>query len=200
MVDMINKDTIEAAWKQNPTKTYYVIQNPKIDIKNKKLVGISTKIVKYIVRDWDSKFVNFERVDKNADKRFPEILVFDKRYADAENEVFVEKTTTKKKNNSILSYGIFGDHRCAHYHKLVRLHRMAEQMSEMYKALKGVQEKPAIRADDDKITKEAKKGIDKNSVNYSLDDLKAYFEEIQNTGYYDELEKLQTEFPDLATM
>ena len=32
---MINKNTIENTWKQNPLKIYHVIQNPRIDIENK---------------------------------------------------------------------------------------------------------------------------------------------------------------------
>ena len=71
---MINKDTVEAAWKQNPNKIYYVIQNPKVDKVSRNLVGLSIETVEYRVRDWDAKHINFERVDKDSDKRFPEII------------------------------------------------------------------------------------------------------------------------------
>lgn len=198
---MINKMTIEAAWKQNPNKIYYVIQNPRIDKKNKRVVGLTIKTVEYKVKDWDSKYVNFERVDKDADKRFPEILSFDKRYADAENEVLAEKVSSAKKKAEVLySYGIFGEKKLANYHKLVRLHRVAEQMRDIYKAMKNSQEKPTINEADDKTTKDAKSGVDKNKVDYSIEEIKQYFEDIQATNYFEELEQIQSEFPDLAAM
>ena len=198
---MINKMTIEAAWKQNPNKIYYVIQNPRIDKKNKRVVGLTIKTVEYKVKDWDAKYVNFERVDKDTDKRFPEILSFDKRYADAENEVLAEKVSSSKKKPDVLySYGIFGEKKLATYHKLVRLHRVAEQMRDIYKAMKNSQEKPVINETDDKTTKDAKSGVDKNKVDYSIEEIKQYFEDIQATGYFEELEQIQTEFPDLAAM
>lgn len=196
---MINKDTVEAAWKQNPNKIYYVIQNPKVDKVSRNLVGLSIKTVEYRVRDWDAKHINFERVDKNSDKRFPEIIPFDKRYPDAENEVVTDKVSNaKKKVENFVSFGIFGDKKLAKYHKLVRLHRLAEQMRDIYKAMKNEPEKPTTNASDNKLTKDAKSGVDKNKVDISADDVKRYFEEIQETGYFEELELIQSEFPDLA--
>ncbi len=196
---MINKDTVEAAWKQNPNKIYYVIQNPKIDKVSRNLVGLTIKTVEYRVKDWDAKYINFERVDKDADKRFPEIIPFDKRYPDAENEVITDKVSNaKKKTENLVSFGIFGDKKLAKYHKLVRLHRLAEQMRDIYKAMKNQQEKPSTNTSDDKLTKDAKAGVDKSKVDISTEDVKRYFEEIQETGYFEELEMIQSEFPDLA--
>jgi hypothetical protein len=196
---MINKNTVEEAWKRDPNKIYYVIQNPKVDKDSRKLVGLTLKTVEYRVKDWDSKYINFERVDKDADKRFPEIIPFDKRYPDAENEVITEKVSNaKKKPESLISFGIFGDKKLAKYHKLVRMHRLAEQMRDIYKAMKNSQEKPETSVDDNKLTKDAKAGIDKSKIDISAEDVKRYFEEIQDTGYFEELEMIQTEFPDLA--
>lgn len=198
---MINKLTIESAWKRNPDKIYYVIQNPRIDKKNNKVLGLTIKYVEYKVKNWDTKFVYFERINKDKDKRYPEILTFDKRYPDAENEVLSERVSKAKKKPDVLdSYGVFGEKKLAKFHKLVRLHRLAEQMSDIYKAIKNQQEKPSVNKDDDKLTIEAKKGIDKNKIDFSLTEIKGYFEEIQDTDYFDELELIQTEFPDLAVM
>lgn len=196
---MINKTTIEETWKRDPHKIYYVIQNPKVDKKSRKLVGLTIKTVEYRVKDWDKDYVNFERINKDDDKRFPEIIPFDKRYPDAENEVVTDKVSNaKKKVENFVSFGIFGDKKLARYHKLVRLHRLAEQMRDIYKAMKNEQEKPTSNTSDDKVTKDAKSGVDKSKVDISTEDIKRYFEEIQETGYYGELEMIQSEFPDLA--
>lgn len=198
---MINRMTIEAAWRQDPNKIYYAIQNPRIDKKNKNIVGLAIKTVEYKVKDWDKDFVNFERINKDKDKRFPEILHFDKRYPDAENEVLAEKVSkAKKKPDILMSYGIFGDKKLAGFHKLVRLHRLAIQMSDIYKALKNKQDKPVVNDSDDNMTKDAKKGINVNNVTFELEELKTYFETIQETGYFEELEMIQSEYPDLAVM
>ena len=58
---MVNKLTIEEAWKHNPNKVYYVIQNPRIDNKNKRVLGLTVKTVEYIVKDWDKENINFDR-------------------------------------------------------------------------------------------------------------------------------------------
>lgn len=196
---MVNKMTIEEAWRQNHNKIYYVIQNPRIDKKNKKVIGLTIKMVEYKVKDWDKDVVNFERVDKDSDKMFPEILVFDKRYPDAENEVFAERVSkAKKKPQFVDSYGIFGEKKLARFHKLVRLHRVAEQMAGIYKALKGEQEKPAVTESDDKMTQDAKKGVDVSKVDFQLEEVKSYFTAIQDTNYFEELEMIQSEYPDLA--
>jgi hypothetical protein len=196
---MVNKLTIEEQWKHNPNKVYYVIQNPRVDKKAKKMVGLTIKHVEYTVKDWDNDEVRFEKVDITKNKRFPDIIVFDKRYPDAENEVYAERVSKAKKKPEIVdSYGIFGDSKLARYHKLVRLHRVAEQMVGIYKAMKGQQEKPEVKADDDKITKDAKKGVDASKVKFDLEEVKSYFEAIQDTNYFEELETIQAENPDLA--
>lgn len=196
---MVNKLTIESSWKQDPNKVYYVIQNPRVDKKGKKMVGLTIKTVEYKVKDWDKAEVRFEKIDQMQNKRFPDIIVFDKRYPDAENEVYAERVSKAKKKPEIIdSYGIFGDAEMARYHKLVRLHRVAEQMVGIYKALKGEQEKPKVNEDDDKMTKDAKKGVDANKVQFGLDEVKSYFEAIQDTNYFEELETIQAENPDLA--
>jgi hypothetical protein len=196
---MVNKLTIEEQWKHNPNKVYYVIQNPRVDKKAKKMVGLTIKHVEYTVKDWDNDEVRFEKVDITKNKRFPNIIVFDKRYPDAENEVYAERVSKAKKKPEIVdSYGIFGDSKLARYHKLVRLHRVAEQMVGIYKAMKGQQEKPEVKADDDKITKDAKKGVDASKVKFDLEEVKSYFEAIQDTNYFEELETIQAENPDLA--
>lgn len=227
---MINKITIDKAWRHNPKKVYYVIQNPKIDKKKQKVIGSTIKTVEYKVRDWDKKFVNFEKIDKDKDKRFPEILSFDKRYPDAEDEVLAERVSkAKKKPDFFDSYGIFGEEKVANYNKLVRLHRLATDLANIYKILKGKNENNCQEYDgcntsknsekcsscsnestdnccntcdssDDKLVKEAKKETEKKDIDLSLEEIKSYFEEIQNTGYFDELDRIQTENPDLATM
>lgn len=183
---MVNKLTIEEAWKHNPNKVYYVIQNPRIDNKNKRVLGLTVKTVEYIVKDWDKENINFEKVNKDNDKMFPEILVFDKRYPDAENEVFAERVSKAKKKPEVLdSFGIFIDKKLARFHKLVRLHRVAEQMAGVYKSLKE-KEQSAIT-----------KSENKNDT-FQLDDVKNYFQTIQDTNYFEELELIQVEYPDLA--
>jgi hypothetical protein len=196
---MINKLTIEEAWKHNTNRSYYVIQNPKIDTDKKKVLGLTIKIVEYKVRDWDKTHVNFERVNKDKDKRYPEVLCFDKRYPDAENEVYSERVSKAKKKPDIIdSYAIFSEQKMARFNKLLRLHRVAEQMVGIYKALSGQQEKPEIKETDDEKTKEAKSGIDALKVKFGIDDVKKFFNIIQDTGYFEELENIQAEYPDLA--
>jgi len=216
---MVNKLTIENAWKQDPFKSYYVIQNPKIDKKKQKISGLSIKYVEYRVKDWDDKFVRFEKVNKLKNKRFADIISFDKRYPDAENEVYAEKVSkAKTKPDTYVSYGIFIDPQMATYHKLIRLHRLAEDMAGIYKALKNneinsvdnetnnsLKSKKKKTDTSDKgevISKEAeddiKSGVS-NKVTFSIDEVKKYFEEIQNTDYFTKLEDIQIENPDLAT-
>ena len=196
---MVNKLTIDTQWKQDPNKVYYVIQNPRVDKKNNKMVGLTIKCVEYRVKDWDSDGVRFEKIEQLKNKRFPDIILFDKRYPDAENEVYADRVSKAKKKPEIIdSYGIFGDVKIARYNKLIRLHRVAEQMAGIYKALKGEQDKPKVNQDDDKMTKDAKKGVDTSKVLFGLEEVKSYFEAIQDTNYYDELELIQMENPDLA--
>jgi len=196
---MVNKLTIEKQWQQNPNKVYYVIQNPRADKKKQKMIGLTIKHVEYKVKDWDKDEVRFEKIDDLQNKRFPDILVFDKRYPDAENEVYAERVSKAKKKPDIVdSYAIFGEAKLAKYHKLIRLHRVSEQMVGIYKALKGNQDKPTENDDDDKMTKDAKKGVDASKVTFGLEEVKGYFNDIQNTNYFEELEKIQAENPDLA--
>lgn len=208
---MINKVTVEKAWRHDPNKIYHVIQNPKIDKKKQNILGLTIKSVEYTVRDWDKKFVYFERVDKSKNKRFPEILSFDKRYPDAEDEVFADRVSkAKKKPDYVDSYGIFGEKNQAYYHKLMRLHRLAKELSEIHKVLKGEQDKSCGSCSsengcdscdsDDAMVKDAKKSTDKEKIDLSLKEIKGYFEKIQDTGYFEELDRIQSENPDLATM
>ena len=67
----------------------------------------------------------------------------------------------------------------------MRLHRVAEQMSGVYKSLKE-KEQSAIT-----------KSENKNDT-FQLDDVKNYFQTIQDTNYFEELELIQAEYPDLA--
>ena len=190
---MINKNTIENTWKRNPLKIYHVIQNPRIDIENKKVIGLTIKSVEYIVKDWDAKVVNFERCSKMSDKRFPEILTFDKRSADAENEIFAEKVSKVKNKNDVLhSYAIFLDEKLARYHKLVRLHRLAQQLLDIHDMLEN--EKNDTNYDEKNVK------YDSGKINFSLIEVKDYFKQINETNYFDELESIQSEFPDLAVM
>lgn len=198
---MINKLTIEEAWRRDPYKSYYVIQNPKLDRKKKKMLGLTIKFVEYKVRDWDKDAVNFERVNKGKDKRFPEVLVFDKQYPDAENEVYSERVSNAKKKPDVVdSYAVFNDQKMARYNKLVRLHRVAEELVAIHGALKGQKDSIEASKDDSQAAKDAKKGIDVNKINLNLEDIAGYFEEIQATNYFDELEAIQSENPDLASM
>ena len=193
---MINKNTIENTWKQNPLKIYHVIQNPRIDIENKKVIGLTIKSVDYIVKDWDAKVVNFERCSKMSDKRFPEILTFDKRSADAENEIFAEKVSKVKNKNDVLhSYAIFLDAKLARYHKLVRLHRLAQQLIDIHDMLENEKNEKNDTNYDEKNVK-----YDGGKINFSLIEVKDYFKQINETNYFDELESIQSEFPDLAVM
>jgi hypothetical protein len=178
---MINKQTIAEQWKQNPNKKYYIIKNPKINKGRKKIDGLDIKIVEYVVSSMDSKFVYFEKIDKDKNKRYPNVLPFDKRFPDAENEVFYTKDTpTVNKKNCVDSYGIFNEYKLADFHKLVRLHRISIYLSEMYKFLKTT--KPDVKSD------------------FTLLEVEKYFTKIQDTNYFERLETIQSDFPDLAAM
>lgn len=235
---MVNKLTIETAYKHDPYKSYYVILNPQIDTKAKKVSGLKIKHVEYKVKDWDQKVIRFEKVNLLKDKKFAPIIEFDKRYPDAENEVHVERAskkapktddTDKKKKKKVLydSYGIFIDTDMAHYNKLVRLHRLAEDMSGIYKALKkekataeekakeapscadgscGTGVKPTDSGEDSKgnivnaeAEKDIKDGLDGKKIDLSIEDVKSYFDAIQETEYFDQLETIQANDPSLAT-
>lgn len=176
---MINKLTIENQWMINPNKIYFIIQNPEIDEKKKKLIGLEQKVVEYTVKNFyfTTPFIQFERCDKKNNKRFPEILEFNKQYPDASNAVPHFKKGEKKLTKHV-SYAIFNDEKEAKFQKLVRLHRLAEKIQGMFLAYKT--EKP-----DDLENQEL---------------LKQYFDEIQNTNYFEELEQIQSEFPDLSVM
>ena len=218
---MVNKLTIETAYKQDPYKSYYVILNPRIDSKTKKINGLTIKSVEYRIKDWDTKEIRFEKVDKLKNKRFPEVINFDKRYPDAENEVYADRVSSaKKKSKKIDSYGIFIDTEMADYNKLIRLHRLAEDMSGLYKALKKQEAKklevtpteedagvkPTDSGSDSKgavVDKEAIKdieeGITAEKIYLSSDEVKSYFVAIQETEYFDKLEEIQANNPSLAT-
>ena len=196
---MINKLTIEEAWKRNPDKIYYVIQNPKIDKKNKIIIGLSIKTIEYKVRSWDKEYVYFEKNDVTKNKSFSETISFDKRYADAENEVYAQKSTDSiEKKQMLTGYAIFGEKKVAIYHKLNRLHSIARDLTGIYKALKGQQELQPYNLK--KEVKEATKGIDVNKIDLKLEEVKFYFDLIQNTNYFEEYDRIQSDFPDLASM
>ena len=222
---MINKITIERRWRTDPNKTYHVIQNPKVDKKTKKVRGLTHKVVDYKVRDWDGKHVNFERVDKTQNKRFPEVLVFDKRFPDATNEVYCERVSkAKNKPDAIDSYAIFEEKDQADFNKLMRLHRFAEAIADLYELeTKKIQDaknqgkvyksgekktssKPKQNANATEKPPEMNTGDTKKSrkrkevLNLSADELADIFETVQNTNYYDRLEELQVTRPDLAIM
>ena len=218
---MINKLTIETAYKQDPYKSYYVILNPRIDPKTKKVNGLKIKSVEYRIKDWDSKEIRFEKVNKMKDKRFPEVIVFDKRNPDAENEVYADRVSNaKKKPKKIDSYGIFIDAEMAHYNKLIRLHRLAEDMSGIYKALKKQEDKQVEATSTDENTrvkptdsgadskgvvvdkeaiKDIEEGISADKISFSSEEVKSYFVAIQDTGYFEQLEEIQSNDPSLAT-
>ena len=210
---MVNKLTIETMYKRDPYKTYYVIKNPKINKDKKKVYGLKNKIVEYKVLDWDNKVVNFKKVNDN-NKSYPEIISFDKRYPDAENEVLVE--TKKKKTTKIDTMGIFTDPLMARYHKLIRLHRLAESMQGLYVSLKNQKDnqptaenkknKKKTDSDDSKgnviaseAEQEIKEGVVVKKDLLKLKDVKNYFKQIQDTNYFDELEEIQANNPSLAT-
>jgi len=196
---MINKLTIEEAWKRNPDKIYYVIQNPKIDKKNKIIIGLSIKTIEYKVRSWDKEYVYFEKNDVTKNKSFSETISFDKRYADAENEVYAQKSTDSiEKKQMLTGYAIFGEKKVAIYHKLNRLHSIASDLTGIYKALKGQQGLQPYNLK--KEVKEATKGIDVNKIDLKLEEVKFYFDLIQNTNYFEEYDRIQSDFPDLASM
>jgi hypothetical protein len=186
---MINKLTIEEQWKQNPNKIYYVIQNPRISESKKKLVGLQIKIIEYAVQNFyfTSDVIYFKKIDETKNKRFPTLIKFDKRYPDAENEVFaaIDNLTKKKSLRDVDSYAIFNENRLANVHKLIRIHRLAEHISGSYNHLKS---KAQIK----------KENVEEH--NTDLEQLKKYFDEIQNTNYFEQLEKIQSEFPDLSVM
>ena len=185
---MINKLTIEKIWTINPKQRYFVIANPRIDTKSKKLNGIYVKVVEYKVRDWDTKYVYFERNDKDHNKRFPAVIEFDKRSPNAENEVLAAKVSkAKKQPTSLQSYAIFSSASVARYCKLNRLHSLATELHGKYTALSQPTDK--LKMDDATVRK---------SKSLHKSDIKRYFDEIQATEYYDELERLEIEFPDLA--
>lgn len=228
---MVNKLTIETAYKIDPYKSYYVILNPRIDTKAKKVHGLKIKHVEYKVKDWDDKIIRFEKVNLLKDKKFPSIIDFDKRFPDAENEVHVERASkkskkkSKKKKKSVMydSFAIFIDAEMAKYNKLIRLHRLAEDMSGVYKALKKQKEgleasecedgtcdskgvKPTDSGADSKgniVNKEAEKdiknGLDADKIDLSIEHVKRYFDSIQETEYFDKLEEIQANNPSLAT-
>ena len=196
---MINKLTIEEAWKRNPDKIYYVIQNPKIDKKNKIIIGLSIKTIEYKVRSWDKEYVYFEKNDVTKNKSFSETISFDKRYADAENEVYAQKSTDSiEKKQMLTGYAIFGEKKVAIYHKLNRLHSIASDLTGIYKALKGQQGLQPYNLK--KEVKEATNGIDVNKIDLKLEEVKFYFDLIQNTNYFEEYDRIQSDFPDLASM
>jgi len=217
---MVNKMTIEAAYKIDPFKSYYVIQNPRVDKKSKKLRGLTIKSVEYRVKDWDNKEIRFEKVDQSKNKRFPNIINFDKRYPDAENEVYADRVSKAQKKPEIIdSYGIFIDAKMAKYNKLIRLHRIAEDMMGIYKALKK-QKEGAEKQQDENIStdvkqtdsddskgsvvskeaeKEIKEGVDTNKVDLTIEEVRGYFDTIQDTNYFEMLESIQSDDPSLAT-
>lgn len=196
---MVNKLTIESAYKLNPSKTYFVIQNPKIDPVKKKVLGVSLKSVEYRVKDWDQKEVRFEKVDFLKDKKFPEIIIFDKRYPDAENEVYAERVSRAKNKDEVYdSYAIFVDVKMADYHKLIRLHRLSEELIGIYAALK---EKKATNENADyepQILLGDSNSSKKNKKKVSMIDIKKFFDEVQETNYFENLELIQSDNPDLA--
>lgn len=218
---MINKLTIERRWRTNSNKTYFVIQNPKVDTTTKKVRGLHNKIIEYRVRDWDGKVVNFERVDKTKNKRFPEILVFDKRFPDATNEVYCERVSTAvKKPDALDSYAIFEEKDQADFNKLMRIHRFGEAIADLHEAetkkiqkaknqgkvyksgtsnpkkkTSTEQKPPELNTGDTK-----KRGKKKEVLNLSLEELEDIFEAVNATNYYDRLEEIQDKHPDLAIM
>ncbi len=236
---MVNKLTIETAYKIDPYKSYYAIINPQIDTKAKKVTGLKIKHVEYKVKDWDDKVIRFEKANLLKDKKFPAIIEFDKRYPDAENEVHVERASKKeakdadkdkkkKKKVKYDSFGIFIDTEMAHYNKLIRLHRLAEDMSGIYKSLKKQKEtdaEKALESDscedgscgakgikptdsgadskgnvvDKEAEKDIKKGLDADKIKISIEDVKSYFDSIQETEYFTQLEEIQANNPSLAT-
>lgn len=220
---MVNKLTIETAYKQDPYKSYYVILNPRIDLKTKKINGLQIKSVEYCIKDWDTKEIRFEKVNKMKNKRFPDVINFDKRNHDAENEVYADRVSVaKKKPKKFDSYGIFIDTEMAEYNKLIRMHRLAEDMSGLYQALKKQEDKKTTIGNEDTnkdagvkptdsgvdskgavVDKEAiqdiKEGISADKISLSAKEVKGYFVAIQDTGYFDKLEQIQYNNPSLAT-
>ncbi len=210
---MINKMTIETAYRLDPYKSYYAIMNPKINDKDKKVIGIKMKSVAYKVKSMAKDEVVFEKADLLKDKKFPKIISFDTRYPDAENEILVENKKGSKKINKALkkkdkrkgklslynSYALFIDESAANYNKLIRMHRLAEDMSGIYKAMKNKQDKPKVKEEDSEVAKKAKKGVDATKVSMQPEEVKGYFETIQATGYFEALEDIQATNPNLAT-
>mgnify|MGYP006935358110 CR=1 FL=1 len=84
----------------------------------------------------------------------------------------------------------------------MRLHRISQELFDIYNILtdEKVNNSNVINDSDDKTVKDAKAVTDKSQIDISLDEIKIYFEKIQDTDYFDELERIQSENPDLATM
>lgn len=182
---MINKITIEEMWKKNPQKIYYAIQNPTILKKQKKLIGIDIICVPYQVISWDNKNIKFKQLNKI--NLFPAIIFFDKQFYNAENEIILNKDLYDDQNLHFFdtTYAIFKEEKIANYNKLSRLHALALKLTEMHNSLKN----------------HKKVSITHNShIDLTIQDIKNFFEEIQNTNYFDELLMIQTQFPDLSTM
>jgi len=199
---MVNKLSIENAYKHDPFKSYFVIKNPKWDRKNKKVRFLEIKVVEYKVDKWDKNFIYFKKVNTNKNKKYPDIIELDKRYPDAENEIIINKHTGKSEETMTkqsLSIAIFAEKTLAKYHKLIRLHRLAQDFKGIYKALKNQADEIPINEDDDEVTKEAKKGIDPSKVDISIEEIANLFEDVQNTDYFEKLEEIQAENPSLAT-
>jgi len=198
---MINKMTIESRWRNDPNKIYYVIQNPKLDSKTKKIRGLTIKTVPYKVNDWDKEVVNFVRVDNTKDLRFPETLVFDKRSHDATTEVYAERVSNAvKKPDSIDSYAIFEEKDQAHFNKLMRLHRFSETIALLHEAQSQTKKEVAISETDSAEIKELKNNVKTKQIKLTADELIEIFNTVQETNYFDELEKIQENHPDLAMM
>lgn len=182
---MINKLTIEREWMKNPEKTYFAIQNPIIDKTRKKVDGLQIKIVEFKVENFlfTIDFINFVKIDEQKNKRFPSKLVFDKRQPDAEREVYTSLTPKNNiSKNDLRTFAIFHDEKIARFHKIVRLHRLSENLLLTYNHLKDKNQ------DVDSKTK------------LNIDVIKKCFNDIQDTGYFEELERIQTDFPDLSVL
>ena len=222
---MINKLTLEQAYKKDPYKSYFAIKNPKINDKKRKVYGLKHTIVEYKLKDWDSKEYRFEKVNQEKNKSFPTIIVFDNRQADAENTVYhVVKKTKKKKEKQYIKgiFALFLDEQSAQYNKLIRLHDLATELSEIHNTLKQQKKdgiKPyskqkdtknkAVKPTDAKDNKgaivpaeavaEIKEGTKVSTIPYKIKNIIKYFNDIQQTGYYELLDEIQIKYPDLMT-
>ena len=115
--------------------------------------------------------------------------------------MFVERVSKSNNPAELLdSYAIFGEKKLANYHKLVRLHRLAEHLAGMYAAIKENKNVSIIDEQAEKLAKKLKMDTKSIDISFELDEIKGYFESIQATEYYDELERIQTEFQNLAAM